>query len=128
MGAKRKRTMKYDLLLVAGLLLVGLALTLALFAARRDGREVVVRVDGAVVARLPLSQEQEFPIEIDGRVANRLQIAGGAVCMVEADCTDKLCVRKGAVRWAGDSIICLPHRVVAEVSGEDELGLDAVVG
>ncbi len=128
LDAKRKRTRRNDLLLVAGLLLVGLALTLALFAARKDGQEVVVRVDGEVVARLPLSQEQEFPIEIDGRVANRLQIADGAARMTEADCPDKLCVRRGAVRYAGDSIVCLPHRVVVEITGTDELGLDAVAG
>ncbi len=128
MEAKRKRFGRNDLLLVAGLLLLGVALTLALGVNRRDGREVVVRVDGEIVARLSLSEERELPIEIDGRIANRLQIADGAVRMIEADCPDKLCVRKGAVRYVGDGIVCLPHRVVVEVAGEDELGLDAVAG
>lgn len=123
-----RRYGRNDILLIAGLLLIGLLIALLLLVNRRDGREAVVRVEGAVVARLALGEEREFPVEIDGRVANLLRVADGGVRMVEADCPDKLCVRKGAVRYAGDSIVCLPHRVVVEIVGEDELGLDAVAG
>ena len=48
--------------------------------------------------------------------------------MEEADCPDRLCMRRGAIRYAGDSIICLPNKVVVEISGEDALNLDAVAG
>ena len=47
--------------------------------------------------------------------------------MAEADCPDRLCVRRGPVRYAGETIICLPHKLVVTVrSGLS--GYDAVTG
>ena len=123
-----KRFARGDLKLIAFLLLVGLALILILSIGRKDGRQVVVRVGGEIVARLPLSGETRYPIEIDGTVTNVLVIRDGAVHMDEANCPDRLCIHRGAIRYAGDSIICLPNKVVAEISGEDALDLDIVAG
>lgn len=123
-----KRTGRADLLLIAALLLVGLILTLLLCLNRRDGRQVVVRVDGQIAARLSLSEERQYPVEIDGTVTNLLVIRDGTVRMAEADCPDHLCIHRGAIRYAGDSIVCLPNRVIAEITGDDALDLDAVSG
>ena len=123
-----KRFGRGDLLFVGALLLLGLALTLGLRAFRSDGREAVVRVDGEVVARIPLARDGEYPIESGGTVTNRLRVEDGRVRMIEANCPDRLCVRKGWVRFAGDGIVCLPNRVVVELAGADELKLDAVAG
>ena len=117
-----------DLKLIAVLLLAGLILIAFLTFNRQDGRQVIVRVDGQAVARLPLSQDARYPVEIAGAVTKVLVIQDGAARMEEADCPDHLCIRRGAIRYAGDSIICLPNRVVAEISGTDALNLDAVAG
>jgi hypothetical protein len=37
-------------------------------------------------------------------------------------------VNQGAIQYAGESIICLPNKVVVEITGEDELALDGVTG
>lgn len=123
-----KRFHRADLLLIAALLLAGLILTLTLCLNRREGRQVVVRVDGQIAARLSLSEEQQYPVEIDGTVTNLLVIRDGTVRMSEAVCPDHLCIHRGAIRYAGDSIVCLPNRVVAEITGDDALDLDAVTG
>ena len=123
-----KRFSRGDLKLIAVLLLVGLALFAFLTFSRRDGRQVIVRVDGQAVALLSLSQDVQYPIENNGTVTNTLVIHDGTVRMAEADCPDHLCIRRGAIRYAGSSIICLPNRVVAEITGEDALNLDAVAG
>lgn len=39
--------------------------------------------------------------------------------MEEADCPDKLCVKKGGVYRVSESIICLPHEVVVEIKKND---------
>ena len=125
---EEKRFARGDLKLIAALLLAGLAIILLLTLNRRDGRQVVVRVDGQIAARLPLAQDASYPVEIEGTVTNVLTIKGGAVRMEEADCPDHLCIHRGAIRYAGDSIICLPNKVVVEISGEGALNLDAVSG
>ena len=115
-------------MLIAALLLAGLLLMLPLRLHRSAGNVAVVRVNGEEVARLPMNEEAEFPVEIDGVVTNVVAVGGGAVRVIEANCPDQLCVRKGAARYAGDGIVCLPNRVVVEVAGTDELDLDAVTG
>jgi hypothetical protein len=46
--------------------------------------------------------------------------------MTEADCPDKLCVQEKAVSKNGETIVCLPHRVVVEITSEEENEIDGV--
>ena len=123
-----KRFARGDLMLIAALLIAGLAIIALLSFTRQDGRQAVVRANGQIVTRLPLAQDARVPVEIEGSVTNVVVVQDGAVHMEEADCPDHLCIRRGAIRYAGDSIICLPNKVVVEISGEDALNLDAVAG
>lgn len=122
---------RYDLLLLAALVLVGLGLTAFVLLSRMnsasDGLTVTVRQDNEVVATLPLDEDTTYAVQgEDGSTTNLVVIEDGTVHMEEADCPDQLCVKQGKIRYAGDSLICLPNRVVVEISGEDEQALDAV--
>ena len=123
-----KRAVRGDLRLIAVLLLAGLILAAVILCGRSDGRYAVLRVDGRDIVRIPLTEDRQYPVETDGTVTNVLRIEDGAVRMVEADCPDHLCIHRGAIRHVGDSIVCLPNRVVVTISGEDALDLDAVAG
>ena len=35
--------------------------------------------------------------------------------MKEADCPDKYCVKQGKIKNVGETIVCLPHKVVVEI-------------
>lgn len=52
-------------------------------------------------------------LELEG---NTVEIKNGSVKITEADCKNQLCVKQGSVKNAGESIICLPNRVIVEVS------------
>ena len=45
--------------------------------------------------------------------------------MIRADCPDKICVHMRPIRYAGESILCLPHRLAVTVRGGREAGADA---
>ena len=45
--------------------------------------------------------------------------------MKEAGRPDKLCVKQGEISKAGESIICLPNRIIVSVEGGEESGIDA---
>ncbi len=122
---------RYDLLLLAALVLVGLGLTAFVLLSRMnsasDGLTVTIRQDNEVVATLPLDEDATYAVQgEDGGTTNLVVIEDGTVHMEEADCPDQLCVKQGKISYAGDSLICLPNRVVVEISGEDEQALDAV--
>ena len=48
--------------------------------------------------------------------------------MERADCPDQVCVRQGAVRYNGESIVCLPHRLIVSIEGGVENGVDGSTG
>lgn len=120
------KRLRSDLLLLGGLAAVGLALFALLSLGRDEGVQVLVRVDGVVTQRFSLSEPRSYTIQTRDEGVNKLRIDDGAVWLESANCPDCLCVKQGKIRYAGESIICLPHGVVVELSGQDELALDAV--
>ena len=60
---------------------------------------------------------EEVDTWIDGYQGgkNHLVIHDGCARIEEADCPDKLCVKQGTVSESGESVVCLPNRVVVAV-------------
>ena len=115
---------KRDFIAIA-LVLILTAATLPLFlmCGGEPGESVTIKRDGEIFAVYPLSQDREIEIE-NGEKHNRLVIRNGAVFMDDASCPDGYCVKQGKISRAGESIVCLPNRIVAEVSADG--GVDAV--
>ncbi len=61
-------------------------------------------------------------IEIPGKIGTCiLTIKDGKADMTYADCPNQICVHHAAIMNVGETIVCLPNRVVVEVGGaEDE--------
>lgn len=104
-----------DLILVAGLLI--LSLVPCPVSLVPEKKIAVVKVGGEIVRELDLSEEKIFAVEAGGG-KNILEVKGGAVRVVEADCPDKICVRRGAIKNFGETIACVPHKILIEVVGE----------
>ena len=123
----RLRSHRNDLLLVAAMLLLGGVLALFLRLTRQTGGTVSVRMDGEVVMKLPLGEDAQIVLGEGGRT-NTLVIAGGKARVIEASCPDRICVGQGAIQYAGESIVCLPHRLVVTVEGGPPPVIDAAAG
>lgn len=121
------KTHKNDLLLVLGALLLAGGVRAYTLLTRRGGGAVEIAVDGAAVETLPLSADRRYTWT-GAAGTNTLVIENGAAYMAAADCPDGLCVRRGPVRYAGESIICLPHALTVTVTGPGAAGFDAVSG
>ena len=117
---------KADMVLVAVILTIA---AISLFmgkAIKDDGNSVVVSVDSTRVAEYSLKDEGTYElIGYDGGY-NTLIIENGVAYLLEADCPDKLCVKQGKISKVGETIVCLPHRIVIEVVGEGKEEIDAV--
>ena len=113
-----------DILLIGGLLLVA-ALTWLLVRPGGAGGWAVVTVDGKEAGRYPLDVEQT--VTIGGKDYNVLRIAGGEALVIEANCGDHTCVRTGAISREGETIVCLPHRLVVSVEGGGSVDFDDCV-
>ncbi len=53
----------------------------------------------------------------EGGSYNLLAVSASGVTMEAADCRDQICVHHIPITGGGESIICLPHKLVAEIAG-----------
>ena len=120
---------KKDMVLIIILLLLGIVAGLFLFVQKPEGGMVCVTVDGREYGTYPLDADNI--IEISGedmQGVNTLVISGNSAYMQSASCPDHLCVKMGHIKREGQSVICLPNKVVVTIiSNDDSLRLDSVV-
>ena len=105
-----------DLLLIAGILLVGGAALLLTLLLKAPGDQVVVEVDGAVFGTYDLHKDAEIRIETEDGGYNVLVITDGFAAVTQASCPDKLCVHQHRISRSDESIICLPNKVVISIA------------
>ena len=84
-----------------------------------------VWLDGERIAVLPLDRDDELLVQTPDGGWNRVVVSGGRVAVTEANCPDRVCVARGAV-GGGAPIVCLPHRLVIQFTGE--AAFDGVAG
>ena len=48
------------------------------------------------------------------------------ISMLYSSCPDKICVHHHAISMTGENIICLPHKLVIEITGDGERKTDGV--
>lgn len=112
-----------DWILIAAVLAMSVIfLGVHFFRPQQKNGMAVVTIDGEEFGSWPLSENHTVEIG-DG---NRLVIKDGKADMVWADCPDKLCVNQRAISRGGESIICLPNKVVISIVGGEEQEVDAV--
>ncbi len=94
---------------------------------KKDGAYAVVKVDGEIIQSLELNKNTSVIVHGYQGGSNTIVVDNGQVYMTDADCPDKLCERTGRISRTGESIVCLPHRVVVEIQGNTGEKVDSVV-
>jgi hypothetical protein len=120
---------KNDLILIAVLLAVAGAVYVGsrfVSGTTEETAEAVVTIDGVEYGRYALAEERTERIELSDGNYNILVIRDGKADMTEASCPDKICVDHRAISHTGESIICLPHKVVVTIENGEDADLDAV--
>lgn len=120
---------KYDFHLIGAVLALSVLLGGFQFFRQADKDAwIIVTQNGEIAGRYLLAEDNElvFKNNLGGR--NVLRIKEGQAFMSEADCPDKLCIHQKSISKNGESIICLPHKLVIEVMGSEDAAIDAVTG
>ena len=115
------RKFKNDLILIAALLVLLIVAGLCLFFLRAPGDTVTVSIDGQVRYTYPLSENRAIDIRTGeaSKQHNRLIIQNGQAMVETANCPDGICAAHKPISRNGESIVCLPHRLVITVRTAD---------
>ena len=111
---------KRDILLGLSVIILALVMMLCMkVIGKAEGNQVTITVNGKIYGTYSLNKDQEIEIR-DGDNYNKVCILDGAVYMEEANCPDGYCVEQGEIRGRKQTIVCLPHKLVVEVTETDE--------
>ena len=126
------------------LVITGLAASAALTLSHDEAgsnAKVIIESGGDLYARYPLSEDRTVvvpapkQISVDAPAAdpdesasaqydyyNVVNISGSKVSVTEASCKNQVCVKHGAISRPGESIVCLPNRLVVRIENGSEEG------
>lgn len=117
---------KKDALLIGAVLFASAAGFLFLSIAKQDGTKAVITVEGKEVWSGNLSKDAVYTAKSKNGF-NVVRIRDGKVSVTEADCPDQICRKHKSVDKTGETIVCLPHKVVVEIKdGTKEKEYDGI--
>ena len=99
--------------IITGVILVVLVIASAIvyFRHQEVGDMVKITLEGEDYGNYPL--DQDTVINIDDN--NIIEIKSNTVKMIEAKCPNHLCIKQGEIMEVGESIICLPHKLIITI-------------
>lgn len=115
---------KSDLILAAAVILTACVILAFQYFDRSGGEQYIeITIDGEPYGTFSLNEDRTIRIN----ETNRLVIRDGSAEMEWADCPDQICVDHSPIKNNGESIICLPNKVVISVISQEQSGLDGIV-
>ena len=110
---------KNDVIFIGALLLIFCSIGFLVMITGKTGDTVTVTVDKAVFGEYPLNVDRTVEIRTEDTL-NVLIIRDGKASVESASCPDGVCSSHRPISRDGESIICLPNKVVITVSAKNE--------
>jgi hypothetical protein len=115
---------KGDFILIIAIIIIAVSIFFYInFYAHGDkGAQVIIKLENQIIKEisLPVEDKIEYKVEIDQENYNLVQIKDDRVRIKNANCPDQVCVNEGWKDKAGETLVCLPHQLVIEITGEDQ--------
>lgn len=86
---------------------------------KSENKYISIQVNGEEVKKITFGVNmvgKKIPINTEFGY-NLIEIGDGKVRVIEADCPDKLDVKQGWISKPGETIVCLPNKLVIEING-----------
>jgi len=121
------RTTKLDLILIALILIFS---TLSIFWISADqirqplqSKSAIIYQENVKVKEIDLSKDGIISI-LNGKM--QIEVDKGKIRVLDSDCPNHNCVKMGWIQNKGQTIVCVPNRVLIEIKSEEPQLLDAV--
>ena len=81
-----------------------------LFSFSKQGNRVVIKQNNEIVYNQSLKNDNTVDVG-----TNCVTIKNGEVFVSSASCKNQICVNTGKISKKGESIVCLPNKVIVEI-------------
>ena len=117
-----------DFILIAVILVVAIAAIIGMRLWQKNNTRgsavAVVTIDGEEYGTYSLDEDITQRIDFPDGSYNVLVISGGYADVSEASCPDQICVKHNHIKFSGESIVCLPNKLVVDINGGEDNGID----
>ena len=140
---------KADIILFIVLVAVGLAASaaLAMHQSESAASTVVIRSGGKFYVSYPLNKDTKLVIPAPSGTVydspshhalteddecteytyyNVVTIKDGKVSVTGSSCKNQVCIRRGEISMPGETIVCLPNRLVVSIGDDEGGGYDSI--
>ena len=107
---------KADIVLFIAIVVLGGRISWWSLAGSVSGEKVLITADGRDYGIYSLAQDQTIDVTLDGHT-NHITIKDGKVSMSYSTCKNQICVNTKAITESKDTIVCLPNKVMVEITG-----------
>lgn len=122
---------KWDIIVIASLILLSFLPQLifgVILGKHYDETYAEISIDGSLYKKIPLSAHggtDEFVIDTKNGT-NTVRVVDQTIQVMDADCKDQICVRQGAISKPGETIVCLPHKLLIEIKSYTKENQDII--
>ena len=85
--------------------------------------------DGTLLTSIPLYDvDASYTLTVTGASGcqNQVEVRPGSIGILSADCPDKLCVNQHSISFNGETIVCLPNKLVVKIVSGEEADVDII--
>ena len=119
-------TIKHDLILLAVFILIAAILFLMLNRTdKTEGNYVYITLDNIEYATIPLDKDTVLSIDSD-KGKNTVVVSDKDVYVESADWPVQICVVHAHLMSEGETIVCLPHRLIITIISKEGSETDAI--
>lgn len=119
----RRNITKGDVILIISLLIISLILFVFPFSGNESLRAEIY-AEGEKIQSIVLSDvTEEYILKVN---SCEILVEKDGVSFLSSDCSDKLCIKKGKLKRQGDTMACVPQRVVVILKSDRHNEIDGV--
>jgi len=88
----------------------------------------VIKREGKVIKTIDLNKvvkPEEFTFKTANGHFNTILVNHNSISIKDADCPHKECVKSGVISKPGEMIVCLPFKLIININGQKNNGIDA---
>jgi hypothetical protein len=120
----RRNITKGDIILIVSLLMLSLVLFVTSFTGNNESLRAEIYVGGDIAHSIVLGEVAESYTLTENNC--QLLIEKDGVSFVSSECGDKLCIKKGKLKNQGDTMACVPEKVVVIIKSDSKKQIDGV--
>lgn len=108
---------KKDFFIILAFLLTGIIVISVTFAVKKmnPGKTAVISVDSKIIEKIDLENHDNGNLSIESIKGIVFEVNNGKIRIKESDCPDKICVKTGYISSKGETIVCLPKKLIVEI-------------